>query len=323
MKSRSKKALLVVAMCLATAVAFTGCGSDGGAQKQFLNIATGGTAGTYYPLGGLFAELFNKNIPGMNASAVSTGGSVANINMLKEGKAEMAIAQNDIIFYAYNGQEMFKDKKVDNLQGIATLYPETIQIVTLGDSNIKTVADLKGKNVAVGAIGSGVEANARQVLEAYGLTYNDVSPKYLSFGEAASALKDNQIDAAFLTAGAPTAAVQDIAATKAVKLIGIDDEHVKILMDKYPFYAKQEVAPGTYAGFNQKIQTVAVKASLVVSKKVDEKLGYELTKALFNNLEQIRNAHAVGKFITLKSATEAMPIPFNPGAEKYFKENKK
>lgn len=318
MLSKSKKWLVVATLCIGAVVALAGCGGG----KHFLNIATGGTSGTYYPLGGIFAEIFNQNVPDMNASAVSTGGSVANINMLKKGEADMAIAQNDIVYYAANGKEMFDGKAVKSLRGIASLYPETVQIITLGNSSINSVSDLKGKRVAVGAVGSGAEANTRQILSAYGLSYDDVDVSYLSFGEAASALKDGHIDAAFVTAGAPTAAVQDIGASRSVKLIGLDDAHIRSLQAEYPFYAKIMVPAGTYNGFDKNVETVAVKATLIVNEGVSEKLGYELTKAIYTHLGKIKNAHAVGKYITLEDATDAMPIPLNKGAERYYQEVK-
>lgn len=156
-----KKMLALGLTAVLCAVVLTGCGGSQKSGSTFLNIGTGGTAGTYYPIGGAMAEILNKNIDGMNATAQSTGASVANINMLKDGSIDMAIIQNDITYYAVNGTEMFKDNKVDTLRGIATLYPETCQVVTLASTGIKSIADLKGKRVAVGAAGSGAEANAR------------------------------------------------------------------------------------------------------------------------------------------------------------------
>ena len=184
------------ALCVVAVMAVVaGCGEQS-IEKKYLNIATGGTAGTYYPIGGAIAEILNKSIPGMNASAQSTGASVSNINMLYSGDVDLAIVQNDITYYAAHGTEMFADKDVKNIRGIATLYPETCQFVTLDKSGINSVADLRGKRVAVGASGSGAEANARQILEAYGLTYSDIEPQYLSFAEGANALKDGNVDAA-------------------------------------------------------------------------------------------------------------------------------
>jgi len=314
-----KKALAAGLAMVAMTAALVGCGSDT-AEKKFLNIGTGGTAGTYYPIGGAMAEILNKDIQGMNASAQSTGASVANINMLKDGSVDLAIVQNDITYYAANGVEMFKDKKVDGLKGIATLYPETCQAVTLDSSGIKSIADLKGKKVAVGAAGSGVEANARQIMEAYGITYNDIQVQYLSFAEAANALKDGNIDAAFLTAGYPTSAIQDIASQHKVRLLPVEADKADALIAKYPFYTKTVIPAGTYAGFNEEVPAVSVMAMLVANDKVDDKLGYALTKALFSNLDRLHAAHAAAKAIVKEKAMEGMSLPMNAGAEKFFKE---
>lgn len=315
---------MVFGMVLALMAAlFAGCGGGGGekkAEKKFINIATGGTAGTYYPIGGAMAEILNKSIPGMNASAQSTGATVANINMLKKGEVDLAIVQNDIIFYASKGTEMFKDKKVTNIRGIATLYPETCQIVTLEKSGIKTLADAKGKRVAVGAAGSGTEANARQILEAYGIKYEDIKVQYLSFGEAASALKDGNVDVAFVTAGFPTAAIQDIASQNAVRLLPVEADKADALIAKYPFYIKTVIPSGTYAGFKEDTSAIAVMAMLVANDKVDANLGYDMTKALFTSLDKLKAAHSVGKMISKEGAQKGMSIELNAGAAKFFKE---
>ena len=236
-----KKMLAAGLLAVAAVTVVAGCGGSQGGGKQFLNIGTGGTAGTYYPIGGAMAEILNENIEGMNASAQSTGASVANINMLKDGEVDLAIVQNDITYYAVNGTEMFKDNKVDNIKGIAALYPETCQFVTLDSSGIKKISDLKGKRVAVGAAGSGAEANARQILAAYGITYDDIQVQYLSFGEGASALKDGNVDAAFLTAGYPTASVQDISSQNKIRLLPVDKDKAEALIQKYPFYTKTTI----------------------------------------------------------------------------------
>jgi len=289
-------------------------------DKKFINIATGGTAGVYYPLGGAIAEILNKNVPGVNATAQSTGASVANINMLKDSKVELAMVQNDTAYYAFKGTEMFKDKQVANVRGMATLYNETIQIIVMADSSIKTIQDLKGKKVAVGSIGSGTEANARQILETYGITYNDLKPQYLSFGEAASGLKDGNVDVAFVTAGAPTAAIQDIAFQNKVRLISIEADKADALIKKYPFYAKQLVPANTYPGQTTELATVAVKAMLVVPENLDVDTVYKMTKAIYANTDRLKAAHKLGEGITKASALEGMPIPLHPGAEKFFNE---
>ena len=309
---------VVTAVCaLALAAGVAGCG--GGDKEQFINIATGGTAGTYYPIGGAIAEVLNKN--GMNASAQSTGASVANINMLKDKQVELAIVQNDITYYAVNGEEMFKDTgKVENLTAIASLYPETCQFVVREDSGIKSISDLKDKRVAVGAAGSGAEANARQILEAYGLTYDDVNEQFLSFAEGSYALKDGTVDAAFVTAGYPTASVQDIASQNKIRLLPVGDEQIKKLSEKYPFYTKTTVPAGTYQGFDEEIQTVSVMAILIANDKIDAALGEKVTKAIFDNLDKIAAAHSAGKNITKDGALKGLDfIKMNEGATKVLK----
>ena len=315
-----KKMVLAGLAVVMSAVVLAGCGGSQSAEKKFLNIGTGGTAGTYYPIGGAIAEILNNNIEGMNASAQSTGATVANINMLKEGSIDMAIVQNDITYYAVNGTEMFQDKKVTNLKGIASLYPETCQFVTLDSAGIKSVADLKGKRVAVGAAGSGAEANARQILAAYGITYDDIDVQYLSFAEGASALKDGNVDAAFLTAGFPTASVQDICSQNKIRLLPVDADKADALIAKYPFYTKTVIPAGTYAGFDEDVPTISVMAMLVVNDKVDDQLGYDITKAIFSNLDRIAAAHSVGKMISKENAEKGMSLDMNAGAKKFLEE---
>lgn len=323
MKKAMKKMIMAGALCVAGAALIAGCGGDSGSSagggKQFLNIATGGTAGTYYPLGGALAELLNQNIKGMNASAQSTGASVANVNMLKDGSVDIAFIQNDIAYYAANGKEMFKDNKVESIRGIAALYPETVQFVTTADKGIKSIADLKGKKVAVGASGSGAEANARQILGAYGLTYDDIDVQYLSFGEAADALKDGNVDVGVVVAGFPTAAIQDLAANKSAALVNIDAEHADKLMKQYPYFTKITVPKGTYPGQEEDVSTVAVKCVIVTTDKLSDDLGEQIVKAIYEHLDRMKAAHAVGKYITKDTALEGMSVKMNAGAEKYLK----
>ncbi len=311
------KGIVTVVCAVALAIGIAGCG--GGEKEQFINIATGGTAGTYYPIGGAIAEVLNKN--GMNASAQSTGASVANINMLKDKQVELAIVQNDITYYAVNGQEMFKEGgKIENLFGIASLYPETCQFVVREDSGIKSINDLRGKRVAVGAAGSGAEANARQILEAYGITYDDVEEQFLSFAEGAYAIKDGTVDAAFVTAGYPTASVQDVASQNKIRLLPVGDEQIQKLAEKYPFYTKTVIPAGTYQGFDEDVQTVSVMAILVANDKIDAALGEKLTKAIFDNLDKIAAAHSAAKSINKETALEALDfIKMNEGAVKVLK----
>ncbi len=307
-------AFLLGIMVMATMIA--GCG--GGDKKddkkpaaqKFINIATGGTSGTYFPLGGALADILNKNIPGTNASAQSTGASVANVNLLSQGKVEIAFIQNDIAYYAANGTEMFKGKQV----------AETVQIVTLKKSGIKSVADFKGKRIAVGAAGSGTEANARQIMEAYGIKYDDIKVQYLSFGEAASALKDGNVDAAFVTAGHPTAAIQDIATQNDVVLVPVEADKADALIKQYPFYTKLVIKAGTYPKQDADVTAVAVKCMLAVTDKMDADTAYAIAKALYGNLDRMKSAHSAANAISKETAKDGMSIKLNPGAEKFFNE---
>lgn len=324
MKKMMKRIMLAGLTCVAGAAILTGCGggASGGAsggEKQFLNIATGGTSGTYYPLGGALAELLNNNIKGMNASAQATGAAVANINMLKDGSVDLAFVQNDIAYYAENGTEMFKDNKVDTIRGIAALYPETIQFVTTADTGITSVSQLKGKRVAVGASGSGSEANARQILAAYGITYDDIEPQYLSFGEAVDALKDGNVDAGVVVAGFPTAAIQDLSANKSAVVLDIDAATAAKLKEQYPYYNAITIPAGTYPGQETDVNTICVKCILIGTDKLSDDMGGEIAKILYSNLDRMTAAHAVGKYITKDTALEGMSIKMNAGAEKYLK----
>lgn len=312
------KRVATVCLALAVAIGVSGCGGQSG--ENFINIATGGTAGTYYPIGGAIADIINKDVKDVSASAQSTGASVANINMLGDKQVDLAIVQNDIAYYALNGTEMF-EKKVENLRGVASLYPETCQFVTLEGSGINSIADLKGKRVAVGAAGSGVEGNVRQILKAYGMSYDDISAQFLSFAEGATALKDGTVDVACLTAGYPTASVQDIASQKQIRLIPLDSDKIDALIADYPFYTRTSIPANTYHGFSAEVPTVSVMAILVTTDKMNPQTCYDITKAIFSNTDKLAAAHSAAKSIQKDTALHGMNfIKMNEGAEKFFKE---
>lgn len=291
-------------------------------ETTFLSIATGGTSGTYYPVGGAIAKVLNENVDGMNASAQSTGASVTNTRLIYNQSVELAILQNDIASYAVNGENQFADNQVENMQGITALYPEVIQIIVRDDADIENIKDLKGKKVAVGAPGSGAEANAKQILEFFGLTYEDIDEDYLSFSEAASRLKDRQIDAAFLTAGIPTAAVMDVASTQDISLLHFSDEELKSLNSQYPYLTGVTVPAGTYTGVENDTQTVALKALLVADSNLSEEVVYNITKAIFENRDTLIAAHDRAKDIKLETALDGMTVELHPGAQKYYDEVK-
>lgn len=311
-----RKIAIVLALMLMLTVVFTACAP----AKVNMILATGGTSGTYYPYGGAMAQIFNSKIENMNVTAQSTGASVENCKLLGKNEAELAILQNDMLDYAYNGKEAFKDGKIDNLRGIATLYPEIVQIVASVDSGITNVKDLKGKKVSVGAPGSGVEANVRQIFEATGLTYNDMSVSYLSFSESADAFKDKHIESFFVTSGIPNAAIQDISAQNKIALVSLTDDVIKGLTQKYPFFVEYTIPAGTYNGQTSDVKTVAVMATLATNSQASEDAIYKITKALFENQPELAQAHAKGKELVLEKAVNGISIPFHPGAEKYYKE---
>lgn len=289
-------------------------------QVYHLTILTGGSAGTYYPIGGAIANVINKYVDGVEATAVTSGASVANARQLGEKKAEIAFMQNDIAYYAYNGIEMFEGNPIKSLRGIATLYPEVIQIVTLKDKGIKTVYDLKGKKVAVGAPGSGTAVNALQILEAAGINESNTQFEYLNFKEVADALKDGTIDAGFIVAGVPTSAVMELASVRDVYIVEVPDEIYEKLKEKYPFYVQYTIPAGTYKGLDSDVKSVAVKATLVTRDDIPEDVIYKVTKAIFEHTDELVKAHQRAKDIKLETALDGMSIPLHPGAEKYYKE---
>lgn len=287
------------------------------AEKQFLNLVTGGTGGTYYPLGGIFAQIFTDHT-NAETTAQSSGASAENMQAISTEEADLAFTQTDIASYAVEGKLMFNEP-ITNIKAIATLYPETIQIVTTADSGIATIEDLKGKTVSVGAPGSGTFANAEQILEVHGLTMDDIKPQHLSFDESTGGIQDGTIDAAFITAGTPTGAVETLAATSKVVILPIAEDKITQLIEKYPYYAKEEIPAGTYSLENA-VPTVAVQAMLVARDSLDEETVYAMTKALFENLDQVKNAHAKGSLISLETALNGVGIEVHPGAKKYFDE---
>lgn len=324
---KKKRFLLATTFLLALSMILAACG--GGTQEEggdnadkkgdmpdFISIVTGGTGGTYFPLGGSFASIITDET-GIKANAEVSGASAENMNTLKEGNAEIAFTQTDIASYAKEGKLMFKNNKIDNVSAIGTLYPETIQIVTTAKSGIKSVEDLKGKKVSVGAPGSGTNPNAEQILEVHGMTFADIKKQDLSFDESTAGIQDGTIDAAFVTAGTPTGAVEGLSATEDVVIVPIAQDKIDALIEKYPYYIQDEVPAGTYK-LKDAVPTVAVQAMLVASNDLSEEAAYEITKAIFENLDKV--THAKGKLIKPENAIKGAGIDLHPGAQKYFDE---
>jgi len=285
-------------------------------KPEFISILTGGTGGTYYPLGGAFANIVSEET-GIETNAETSGASAENMATLKDGDAEIAFSQTDIAAYAVEGTMMFDGAVVDNVQAIGTLYPETIQIVTTEKSGIKSVEDLKGKKVSVGAPGSGTVLNAEQILEMYGLTFDDIDKKDLSFDESTAGIQDGTIDAAFVTAGTPTGAVEALSATEDIVIVPVEQDKIDALIKKYPYYVQDEVPKGIY-GLAEAVPTVAVQAMLVVRDDLSEEVVYDITKAIFENLDQV--SHAKAELIKAENALNGVVIDVHPGAQKYYDE---
>ena len=303
---------------LAAALILSGC-SKSNAKKDYI-LATGGTSGTYYPFGGAIANIWNTKIANMNVTAQATGASAENLRLINKGEAEFGTVQNDVMDYAYNGTDMFAGEKLPNIMTIGTMYPEVVQIAVSEKSGIKSVADFKGKRISVGDAGSGVEFNAKQILEGYGITFDDIKKNNLSFKESAEGLQNGTLDACFVTAGVPNAALQELAFTAGLVLIPVDGTEADSICKKYSFYTKTTIPAGTYKGTDVDTEALAIKATLAVSESLDEETVYQLTKTLFENLDELSSAHAKGKEVSAKAAVTGISVPFHPGAMRYFKE---
>ena len=297
------------------ALSLAACGGAG----TKMTMGTGGTAGTYYGYGGVLGQYITNNA-GVNVTVVSTDGSKANIQGIDIGNYQLGTVQSDVMSYAWEGTRSFeKEGKISTFKTVAGLYAESVQLVTMNPA-IKSVADLKGKAVSIGAPGSGVYFNAMDVLTAAGLTEADINAQYQSFADSADALKDGKIDAAFIVAGAPTPAITELCTTNSAYLVPIDGAVAEKLMADCPFYTTLKIPAGTYAGQTEDVETVTVKATLIVSADASEEDVYNLTAAIFDNAEAIKAENAKGAELSIENATSGMTVPFHAGAAKYFAE---
>ncbi len=283
-----------------------------------ITLATGGTSGTYYAVGGVMKTVLDSKLTLSTLNVESTGASVANVNMITDGQAQMAILQSDVINYAHEGTNSFEGAPEDNALWVAGIYNETVQI--LAKPGINTVSDLKGKTVCVGDVGSGTEINAWQVLSAAGLTKDDINAVNGSFQDGVDQLKDGKIDAAFTVAGAPTTAIVDYATTNTLNLVSLSDDELKAIQAEYPFLIRDDLKAGTYTGQDKDVICVAIQATLVASQELSEDVVYELLKAMFDNKDALVEGHAKFGFLDAASASAGATVPMHPGAEKYYKE---
>lgn len=331
MDRRSFTAVLVAATMVLAA---------GGAQAQqmsFFRIGTGGAGGTYYPIGGILATAISNppgsrpcekggacGVPGLVATAVSSDGSVANVNGIVSGQLEAGIAQSDVAHWAYTGTGLFEGKpRLEKLRAIANLFPEHIHVFTRADSKVTRIEDLQGRKVNFGPPASGTLIGARLFFAAYGLEENkDITPEFLQPGPAADRVRDGQLDASFLIVGYPAAAITELAATAGVRILPVTPAMQDKIVQKVPFWAKATIPAGTYKGQDQDVPTVAVGAQLLTSADQPEKLIYEVTKALWNdNTRKLLDAgHAKGKAIQKATALAGVSLPLHPGAERFYRE---
>ncbi len=339
-----KKSLWLLVILLALLLVFTACANDQPAEQpaeetpadtsaetpadtpketQRLIMATGGTSGTYYAFGGALAQIINAESDYINITVNASGASAENVQLIGAGDVQLAILQNDVMDYAYHGTNTWEGKPVvTNMSTLCSLYPEVCQLIVAADSGISSVADLAGKRISVGDVGSGVETNAMQIMAAYGLSFDDIKMENLSFAESAEAVKDRTIDGFFATSGVPNTAVLDLQTSRDVKLISLDQDKIDSLIAEYPFYAQIDITNADYSflGADEKIATVAVQATLICPPDMDTELAYDIVKAIFDNAEAITNAHAKGAYLSPDYAVQGVSIDFHPGARQYFEE---
>jgi TRAP transporter TAXI family solute receptor len=290
------------------------------AADQFINVLTGGTSGVYYPLGVALANVIGKTIPNAKTSVQATKASVENLNLLQAGRGEIAFTLGDSLSDAWKGNADAGFKTpLKKLRGIAAIYPNYIQIVASRESGIRTLSDLKGKRVSVGAPKSGTELNARAIFKAAGLDYKDFSKvEYLPFGESVELMKNRQLDVTLQSAGLGVSALRDLAVSLPIVVVEIPADVVKKTND--PAYVAAIVPAHTYEGQDSDVPTAAVQNFLVTHDGVSNEEAYQMTKALWTNLDTLVAAHSAAKAINIKNALNGMPIPLHPGAEKYYKE---
>jgi uncharacterized protein len=296
------------------------CVSAGSAKaEEFINILTGGTSGVYYPIGVGLSKIYADKIPDVRTQVQSTKASVENLNLIQQGKGELALALGDSVKLAWEGNEEagFKSK-LDKLRGVAAVYPNYIQIVASKDSGVTDLAGLKGKALSVGAPKSGTELNARAIFAAAGMSYDDLGKtEYLPFAESVELIKNRQLDATLQSAGLGVASIKDLSTSVDVNMVAVPADVVEKLGAPY---IPATIPAGTYNGQDEDVATVAVVNFLVTNADLSDELVYQMTKNLFENLPELEAAHKAAANIKLENALGGMPVPLHPGAERYYKE---
>jgi hypothetical protein len=264
--------------------------------------------------------MINNHIDGAQATAEVTGASVENMGLIMRGDADLALVLADTAYQAYTGTGDFEGRQIENTRALASVYPNAVQLVTLTESDIHSIADLAGKRVSVGAPGSGTELNARALLEANGVSYSDFTPQRLNFNETADAIRDGDIDAGFWSVGPPTSSILNLAATRDIRLIGLSDEEIANAQEVEAVFAPYELAAGMYDGMDEAVQTIGIPNVLVVNADMDEELAYQLTQLLFENTDELIAVHPAANDTTVEFTMNSTPVPLHPGALRYFEE---
>ena len=309
-----------------TLAAVFGCALAIGAPKaqadQFINVLTGGTSGVYYPLGVALSDIYGKGIEGARTQVQATKASVENLNLIEQGKGEIAFTLGDALALAWEGNaEAGFKAPLSKLRIVAAIYPNYVQIATLQEAGITTITDMKGKTLSVGAAKSGTELNARVILEAAGLSYDDLSKvEYLPFAESVELMKNRQLEATLQSSGLGNAAIKDLASSQAISIVSIPADMVVAMGSPY---MPATIPAGTYQGQDADVPTVAVGNYLVTSADVSDEVVYQMTKLIFENLDVLKAAHSVGAGISLDEAAKSPPIPLHPGAERFYREQGK
>ena len=315
------KILKHLSVALTAAVMATSGGAALAQSGETLSIATGGTGGVYYPIGGGFAEIIGRHLDGYSAVAEVTGASVENMALIHRGDASMALVLADTAYQAYHGEGQFEGRRqVPNTRALASVYPNVIQFVTRADSGINSLQDMKGKRVSVGAPGSGTEVNSRAVLESNGITQDDFRAQRLNFNETADALRDGDIDVGVWSVGPPTSSIMSLAATRAIRLLSFSDEERAAAIEREPVFASYTLPGGTYDGVDSDTQTLGIPNVLVVNSDMPDDLAYNLTKLLFEKKADLVAVHAAAEDLTVDFTLDATPVPLHPGAIRYFEE---
>lgn len=292
-----------------------------GRTDQQLSIATGGTGGVYFPIGGGLAELINTRIEGYSASAEVTGGSVENVGLVARGDADFAISLADTAQQAHAGSGRFQAQPLAMLRGVAGLYGNLVQIVSIRGNSVESLADMRGRRVSVGAPGSGTEVNARAILDTAGPGYAAVQAQRLNFNESADALRNGDIDVGFWSVAVPTSSILNLATHRPIRLIGLTQPQIAAAIAADPAFHPATIPSGVYPGINEPVNTLGVANILVVSEELPESLVYEVTKALFTQVEQLAAIHPAAGQISIEYTLESMPIPLHPGAIRYLLES--